>query len=899
MKRLLESLAGKNQNHIFPFLWLHGEDEHTLREYMGKIQESGIQAVCLEARPHPEFVRDGWWRDLDVILDEAKKRDMKLWILDDSHFPTGFANGAIKERYPQYRKRFLKLYQLDFAGPVKYAQAMIRYAFSDSEDVLIGVYLAKKLDFERIDVSTIRNISDGVRGRDSVSFELPEGEWKVLVLVSSFKGGEKETEGYLNPIVPEATDVLISEVYEPHYEHYKDEFGKTILGFFSDEPRFGNVHGPYGSIGRTSMVLPWREDLPELLRKKISLAGTDNAALESTDIRSLLPLLFIEGENGAGEETAWQIRYHYMDLVSSLYSEHFSERIGAWCHAHGVSYIGHTIEDNNAHARLGYGAGHFFRAMKGQDMAGIDVVLHQLMPGMDHTYNKAMTGKGWDGEFFHYVLGKLGASLGHIDPVKKGRVMCEVFGAYGWAEGNRLMKWIADYMLVRGVNEFVPHAFDPKEYPDADCPPHFYAHGKNPQYQDFRLLMQYMNRLAHLLSGGVHRAPVAVSYHGEAEWSGDYMLMQKPCAKLCRNQIDYDILPQEEIIKGTVKEGCLAVQQESFEALVIPYAEALPAKYVRRLVQFADAGLSVYILEGLPERSSEGVDISAELEKLSQHQNISEVGIEELVKALRSAGIGEVQCSSYEPYLRYYHYDQPDGEVIMFVNEAPYQSIHTDVKVPLQGICYRYDALENKLTELEINNEIHLNLAPGESAVYCRADLEVMMEDSVRKSKGSIIQREPESDDRSYELKTTVVSGPFRISFAKEEEYPVFSETTELPELVPMQQVKGKEDFCGTIRYECTFEIADLEDQTELILDTVYEGARVSVNGSEMMRKICAPYRFDITNLICKGKNSLVIEVTTTLAREQKDWLSQFVLLEPTGITDRILIRQYKKVEAK
>lgn len=32
---------------------------------------------------------------MDVILDEARKRGMKVWILDDSHFPTGYANGAM------------------------------------------------------------------------------------------------------------------------------------------------------------------------------------------------------------------------------------------------------------------------------------------------------------------------------------------------------------------------------------------------------------------------------------------------------------------------------------------------------------------------------------------------------------------------------------------------------------------------------------------------------------------------------------------------------------------------------------------------------------------------------------------------------------------------------------
>ena len=35
---------------------------------------------------------------------------------------------------------------------------------------------------------------------------------------------------------------LIDAVYEPHWAHYKKEFGKTIAGFFSDEPEIGNGH---------------------------------------------------------------------------------------------------------------------------------------------------------------------------------------------------------------------------------------------------------------------------------------------------------------------------------------------------------------------------------------------------------------------------------------------------------------------------------------------------------------------------------------------------------------------------------------------------------------------------------------------------------------------------------
>lgn len=56
---------------------------------MEKIFNCGIRAVCLESRPHPDFVGEGWWKDLDIIMEEARNRQMRVWVLDDSHFPTG------------------------------------------------------------------------------------------------------------------------------------------------------------------------------------------------------------------------------------------------------------------------------------------------------------------------------------------------------------------------------------------------------------------------------------------------------------------------------------------------------------------------------------------------------------------------------------------------------------------------------------------------------------------------------------------------------------------------------------------------------------------------------------------------------------------------------------------
>ena len=68
----------------------------------------------------------------------------------------------------------------------------------------------------------------------------------------------------------------------------------------------------------------------------------------------MLPALWYD----CGRETA-AFRVAYMNAITKEYSRNFGWMLGDWCRAHGVKYIGHVIEDMNAHMRTGYGAGHF------------------------------------------------------------------------------------------------------------------------------------------------------------------------------------------------------------------------------------------------------------------------------------------------------------------------------------------------------------------------------------------------------------------------------------------------------------------------------------------------------------------------------------------------------------
>ncbi len=874
---------GETPNAIAPFLWLHGEEESVLRAEVRRIHDCGIGALCAEARPHKDFNGPGWFRDLGILLDECKRLGMEMWVLDDSHFPTGYADGAVKKNHPDLRKRFLCCKTLDYAGPQPHSGAVLKYALRDPQDEILGVYLCPNTGFEEMDTRTVVDLTGKVewvedyntgkptcdwkgqpipgalaQGRcPIVRFDLPAGSWSLNVLTLSYKGGEKQTEGYLNPLDPRATQVLLDTVYQPIFDHFGAEFGKTLQGFFSDEPRFGNIHGAEGaSIGRNSeMVLPWRPGLEELLAAE--LKGT---VLENRPLGPLLPLLFVNGTPGEPDTHAHVLRHAYMQLVSRLYSENFDGVLGRWCHDHGCRHIGHTIEDNNAHSRLGYGAGHFFRAMAHQDMAGIDVVIQQLTPGQDRGLFKGMHSPGWDGEFFTYVLGKLGGSMGHLNPAAGGRCMCELFGAYSWAEGNRLCKWLADYMLVRGVNYFVPHAFDPAPFPDADCPPHFYAHGKNPQYPEFGLLMGYMNRMAALLAGR-HIAPVALLYHAEAEWSGDYMLTQKPAACLARHGVDYDIVPADYLAGADADAGSLRINGESFRTLVIPYAEALPAALLRQVRCWLDRGLPVYFVQDLPRRTSEGTP-------MPDLTGAEVVALEELVPALTRAGIPELTLSDPAPYLRYYHARQADGDVYFFFNEGTLP-LHTRVTGAKAGAALVYDPFGN---------------APVSDADPFLLDLPAFGTKCVLVPDAPLPQ--PAPDPFAGKLCRRELA-PGTVCFADAENPEVYGEPRPLESWLPVDTLPGMAAFAGRIRYrlDLCLTAEEASRPARLVLTGVQEGARVTVNGQLCGVRIGAPYIYPLGRTLRPGSNEILLEVNTTLGRRMNDFTAQYLPMEPLGIT--------------
>ena len=863
--KLQQCLEGKQESCILPFLWLHGEPKERVYEEILAIRNSGARQFCAESRPYEGFCGEQWWEDFGFILESARALGMRVWLLDDRHFPTGYANGYLEapER-AHLRKKLIRERQTEVLGPMKrakiYAEGWLKAA---GETILRVLAYRHEGRGERLDYRSAVDLTDRLRD-GMVEWDIPEGVWRVCVLIGTHYNGKPQDRKnyYIDMLDPASCQAMLEAIYEPHYAHFKEYFGNTFAGFFSDEPGFLNRVGSYrNTTGIMFESYPWRADLPRLIAQ--------SAGMTEEELLLVLPALWED----LGEITA-AVRMHYMEVITKLYRENFGYLLGDWCRAHGVQYIGHVIEDNGAHMRMGYGAGHFFRALDGQDMAGIDVVLFQDIPGITEGIHRASLTDGGaaDPAFFRYTMPKLAASHAHIQPLKRGRAMCEIFGAFGWACGLPYMKGLADVMLASGINHFVPHAFSPKEE-DPDCPPHFYNGGKNVQYPLFGNLMGYMERCAHLLRGGLHCADVALFYNAEGEWTGGRNReFSELCRELTTQLIDFDILPYDVLGEAEVREGALWVNGERYGALIISESEILPFDRLVCFDRLARAGLPVLFTEALPVRSAEGHAIEALC------AGFETVPTSLLASRLRDKGLCHVggEGTGLE-HLRFYHVREGDTEIYLFSNEDIRHDVDAVLTLPVEGDCLLYEPWENRCYRGRAEKgRFPLRLEKGNLlfAVFG----------------GEIPEGLP-----VFRRETARVPFPLRFEVATREEgerdFTVLATDAEPFDLSASDQMPR---FSGEIRYRCRLRVP--EGYTVLDLGEVGEVAEAYLNGVYLGARINAPYKFSLEAALRPGENELEILVRSNLAHRRRDPLSRFIQIPPTGLVSEPSLCRYEEM---
>ncbi len=536
-----------------PLFWLHGDDKETperLRLFLDKVVEGGNGSFCAESRPHSDWLGPRWWADLDVCLQHARQNDLKMWIFDDAWWPSQTMGKRVPE---QYMAKRVNASDKTVTGPARLDEAV------DVTDHFVAL-LAGRDTGDGMDGASLVDLLPLVKdGR--IAWDAPEGNWKIIrfgleIAPVSAQNGQPTLDGASKDCV----DWFMKTVYQPHQDHFKDDFGKTIVGFFYDEPETQGDWGTELNATFTERGVDWKK---ALVAWKFSLAG--------------------------GEQTA--AKYAYYDALFETWGRTLYGAMTNWCESWGGQSIGHFMDHDFLYLNHGLGAGNIFQMQKYSSMGGMDLVVGQLHPGQ----KKADISQ----------LPKLVSSISHVYGKKNDLAMCEIFGAYGQRLSYPEMKWLADQHQVRGVNFLIPHSFNPRAPQDTDCPPYFYSEDKEPRWPLYRVWADYNNRLSLLLSGGSHVCPVAQLFCGNSKHVGKAVLPEEMTTALQDALYDSDWLPYDVFEKDVkVRDRQLALHNERYRALIVPPVEAIPWETLAKARDYFNAGGVVMAYGFLPSQSA-------------------------------------------------------------------------------------------------------------------------------------------------------------------------------------------------------------------------------------------------------------------------------------------------------
>jgi hypothetical protein len=396
-----------------PF-WFWNDDlsERELLRQMEDFRAHGVCAFVIHPRAGlPKSI--GWMSErmlgfMRFVIERAAEREMWVILYDEGMYPSGSSSGQVVAENPAFRTRGLVAIDLDEAQPQTEVRG-VRIDSSGKPELAPGQNLVaivpRKKNGHRIAVidRPARERSSTIRGLHFVQDDPPRRADHREVPENQPPGAD-----ILNP---EAVACFIRCVYQKFYDAFAPHFGKTVKAIFTDEPSLLARNAERGMVPGTTGVL---EHV--------------NAFL-GYDFAEHLPALWYDDEPEAAAQ-----RRQYNRALEARLEQTFYRPISGWCSAHGICLTGHPAgPDDIGHLR-------YFH------IPGQDVVWRYIEPDKP----TALEGE-------QSTVAKCASSA--MIHLGRRRNLNEFCGAYGPSFTFAEMQWLAHWLLVRGCNLLVPHAF--------------------------------------------------------------------------------------------------------------------------------------------------------------------------------------------------------------------------------------------------------------------------------------------------------------------------------------------------------------------------------------------------------------------------------------------------------
>ena len=405
MKTLLDDFRNPPAEFsLFPFWFLNGDlNEEEMERQLTDFKNKGINGVVLHPRigvpKSLPYLSKAFMDKMVFAVKCAKSKNMKVLLYDEAMYPSGSAHGKVVAENPDFAAKGISPMRAEETG-----KPFLR----------IAIRMIGENEYAPASARVLRN-------DEPVS----EGE-TVFRLKTHFTGGtirgihEDEDDGQAN--APKAGDLLnadamrafIRYTHEAYYAAMPEEFGETVIGFFTDEPN------PVGRCVPRN-VKPWTTGFEEELIQ------------EGFELKNL-PALWL---NAKGSEE--KIRADYQRCVSHRLKKTYYQPIADWCLSHGIALCGHPDSAQDSSMLTCF------------QIPGQDVVWRWVAP----ENGLALSGK-------ESAQAKCASDCARHIGAKRN--LNECFGCCGpndemWAFTVKDMKWYLDWLFARGCNFIIPHAF--------------------------------------------------------------------------------------------------------------------------------------------------------------------------------------------------------------------------------------------------------------------------------------------------------------------------------------------------------------------------------------------------------------------------------------------------------
>jgi hypothetical protein len=534
-----------------PYYGLNGPVDQTVIERdLDVMKALGYTAVTAQAGygMNEPYLSEAYFKLFRILVEQAKKRNMRVWIVDDAGYPSGFAGGKFSELKPALRMQALVIAEhLPTTGG-----DLITHALKPETVAVTAI--------NQVDGSTIAIPITNA----AIAWKAPPGKWTVVIVEHQFstsptrsdtnpkrvKDGTQSLEDYLDPA---ATAQYLEFTHEQYKKYLGDEFGKTIMGFRGDEPDY-SIRG-----------LPWT---PKFFDRFQQVKGYDIRPYVATFIAPSPSLT----------DPQRRAKADYDDVFSQMFRDGFFKPQGDWCAANHLEYQVH-LNHEEMELQLAHSEGDFFRAMRFVQVPGIDSIWHQIFPDTISDFPR------------------LASSVSHV--YGKPRAFTESFAAYRPEPNITDARYVINEQFVRGIN-----LVETMYYPSSATPG---GHGPSPYMRDptYPQLLTYTRRMSYLLSMGQPTAAVALYLPTSSLWLNDEASDTAFVAAeqlLSEHQIDFDIVGDDAIATDLkAPRGAFeTLSGNSYRTVIIPSAAVISQTALDRLQAFASGGGRVLFLGRTP-----------------------------------------------------------------------------------------------------------------------------------------------------------------------------------------------------------------------------------------------------------------------------------------------------------